>query len=87
MNSCPSANKPRSIADQVAEAEEDGVLLNYAFPNDFQFAARMVDRRILGKGNGKWFRLTWATMIASEKNQPMHRHFPITKPLPKRRPG
>lgn len=53
--------------------------------DDFQFAARMVDRQILGKGRGKWAMLSWKTMITGEQDQEMHRSFPIKNVAPKRK--
>jgi hypothetical protein len=52
--------------------------------DDFQFAARMVDRRILRKGTGKWATLSWDAMIEGGRDLEMHRKFPIKKVARKR---
>jgi len=53
---------------------------------DFQFAARMVKRRLLQKVNDEWAELSWDAMIAGEKDQEIHANFPIKHVLPKRKP-
>jgi hypothetical protein len=60
-----------------------GKLVVVKISDDFQFAARMVDRRLLGKGKGKWATLSWDAMIMGEPNQELHRSFPIQKVVPK----
>ncbi len=69
---------------RLKRAGNFGKLVVVKISDDFQFAARMVDRRLLGKGSGKWATLTWDAMISGEPNQGMHRSFPIKKVSPKR---
>jgi hypothetical protein len=69
----------RSDKVQVKRAGNFGKLVVVKISDDFQFAARMVDRRILAGGKGKWARLSWDSMIAGEKEQGIHRNFPIKK--------
>jgi hypothetical protein len=52
--------------------------------DDFQFAARMVDRRILRKCTGKWATLSWDAMIEGERDLELYRNFPIKKVARKR---
>ena len=59
---------------RLKRAGNFGKLVVVKISDDFQFAARMVDRRLLGKGNGKWATLSWDAMIAGEPNQEMHRN-------------
>ena len=68
---------------RLKRAGNFGKLVVVKISDDFQFAARMVDRRLLGKGNGKWAMLSWDAMIAGEPNQEMHRNFPLKKVAPK----
>jgi hypothetical protein len=77
----------RSDGVRLKRAGNFGKLVVVKISDDFQFAARMVDRRILGKGNGKWAALSWDAMIAGEKDPELHRSFPIKKGPPKRKPG
>jgi hypothetical protein len=67
----------RSDGVRLKRAGNFGKLVVVKISDDFQFAARMVDRRILGKGNGKWAALSWDAMIAGEKDQELHRSFPM----------
>ena len=64
---------------RIKRAGNFGKLIVVKISEDFQFAARMVDRRLLGKGKGKWATLSWDAMIAGEPNQELHRHFPIKR--------
>ena len=70
---------------RLKRAGNFGKLVVVKISDDFQFAARMVDRHILGKGSGKWATLSWDAMIAGEPNQEVHRNFPIKKVAPKRK--
>jgi hypothetical protein len=70
---------------RLKRAGNFGKLVVVKISDDFQFAARMVDRRLLEKGRGKWASLSWDAMIAGEPNQEMHRHFPIKKFASKRK--
>ena len=74
----------KSFGVRLKRAGNFGKLVVVKISDDFQFAARMVDRRILGKGNGKWAVLSWDAMIAGEKDLELHRSFPIKKSPPKR---
>ena len=47
--------------------------------DDFQFAARMVDRKLLVKGYGKFATLSWESTIAGEPDPEIHKTFPIKK--------
>jgi len=69
---------------RLKRAGNFGKLVVVKISDDFQFAARMVDRRLLGKGRGKWATLSWDAMIAGEPEQEMHRSFPIKKVASKR---
>lgn len=69
---------------RLKRAGNFGKLVVVKISDDFQFAARMVDRRLLGKGKGKWATLSWDAMIAGEPNQEMHRDFPLKKVAAKR---
>jgi hypothetical protein len=53
---------------------------------DFQFAARMVERRLLQEVNDEWAELSWGAMIAGEPEQEFHRSFPMKKVIPKPKP-
>jgi hypothetical protein len=75
----------RSDGVRLKRAGNFGKLVVVKISDDFQFAARMVDRRLLGKGRGKWATLSWDAMIAGEPNQEMHQNFPIKKIAPKRK--
>ena len=59
----------------------------YVWPSkisdDFQFAARMVDRKVLAKGKDRMATLSWDSMIAGEPDKEMHRNFPIKRLPPK----
>ncbi len=68
---------------QVKRAGNFGKLVVVKITEDFQFGARMVDRKVLAKGEGKWARLSWNTMIAGEPDQVLHRQFPIKHSTPK----
>jgi hypothetical protein len=68
---------------RLKRAGNFGKLVVVKISDDFQFAARMVDRRLLGKGRGKWATLSWDAMIAGEPNQEMHQNFPLKKSAPK----
>lgn len=70
---------------RLKRAGNFGKLVVVKISDDFQFAARMVDRRLLGKGRGKWATLSWDAMIAGEPNQEMHQNFPLKKSAPKRK--
>ena len=70
---------------RLKRAGNFGKLVVVKISDDFQFAARMVDRRLLGKGKGKWATLSWDAMIAGEPNQEMHKNFPVKKVAPKRK--
>lgn len=70
----------RSDGVRLKRAGNFGKLVVVKISDDFQFAARMVERRLLGKGKGKW-----DAMIAGEPNQEMHRSFPINHVAPKRK--
>jgi hypothetical protein len=61
-----------------------GKLVVVRISDDFQFGARMVDRRLLKKGKGRWAMLAWDEMIAGEPNPEMH-SFPIKRIVPKRK--
>ncbi len=74
----------RSDGVRLKRTGNFGKLVVVKISDDFQFAARMVDRKILGKGSGKWATLSWDAMIAGEPNQEMHRNFPLKKVAPKR---
>ena len=74
----------RSDGVRLKRAGNFGKLVVVKISDDFQFAARMVNRQLLGKGKGKWATLSWDAMIASEPNQEMHRNVPIKKVAPKR---
>ena len=69
---------------RIKRAGNFGKLVVVKISDDFQFAARMVDRRLLGKGKGKWATLSWDAMIAGEPNQEMHQNFPLKKVAAKR---
>jgi hypothetical protein len=69
---------------RLKRAGNFGKLVVVKISDDFQFAARMVDRRLLGKGNGKWATLSWDAMIAGEPNKEIHRNFPLKKVAAKR---
>lgn len=69
----------------VKRAGNFGKLVVVKISDDFQFCARMVSRRILKKGEGKFATLSWDSMIAGEPDQEMHRRFPIKKVVPKRK--
>ena len=75
----------RNDGVRLKRAGNFGKLVVVKISDDFQFAARMVDRRLLAKGRGKWATLSWDAMIAGEPNQEMHRSFPIKKVAPKRK--
>ena len=76
----------KSDGVQVKRAGNFGKLVVVKISDDFQFAARMVDRRILMKGSGNWATLSWDAMIAGEKDQDFHRSFPIKKGPSRREP-
>lgn len=54
--------------------------------DDFQFGARMVDRKILTKVDGM-FKISWDAMIAGELDQELHRNFPFKKVSAKVKPS
>ena len=56
-----------------------GKLVVVKISDDFQFAARMVDPKLLVKGKGKFGTLLWESMIAGEADQEIHKNFPIKK--------
>jgi hypothetical protein len=60
-----------------------GHLVAVKISDDFQFDARMVDRKSLKEGTGKWAKISWDTMIAGAPNKAMHRNCPIKKGPPK----
>jgi len=68
---------------QVKRAGNFGKLVVVKITDDFQFGARMVDRRILKKGKGKFATLSWDSMISGEPDPEIHRSFPIKKVPPK----
>lgn len=68
---------------QVKRAGNFRKLVVVKISDAFQFAARMVDRGMLKKGEGKVATLSWDSMIANEKDQDIHRSFPIKKVPPK----
>ncbi len=53
--------------------------------DDFQFGARMIDRKILKKDKWNSAELSWDDMIAGEPHPEMHKQFPFPKVLPKRK--
>jgi hypothetical protein len=73
----------RKACVRLKRAGNFGKLVVVKISDDFQFAARMVDRRLLKNARGKWAMLSWDEMIAGEPNQEMHRIFPIKKIAPK----
>ena len=74
-----SPKKPQTIK----RAGNFSKLVVVKITDDFQFGARMVDRKILAKGEGKWAKLSWDAMIAGEASPELHRNFPIKKVPPK----
>ncbi len=74
----------KSNGVRLKRAGNFGKLVVVKISDDFQFAARMVDRQLLGKGKGKWATLSWDAMIAGEPNQEVHRSFPSKKSASKR---
>jgi hypothetical protein len=64
---------------QVKHAGNFGKLVVVKISDDFQFAARMVDRGILTKGKGRFAELSWDAMVANERNQEIHQNFPIQR--------
>ena len=76
----------KSLGVRVKRSGNFGKLVVVRISDDFQFAARMVDRQMLGKGNGKWATLSWDAMIIGEIDQELHTSFPIKKPSPKSEP-
>lgn len=75
----------RNQVVQVKRAGNFEKLVVVKISDDFQFAARMVDRRILKERDGKWLRLSWEAMVVGEKDQKIHQDFPIKKAPPKRK--
>ena len=73
----------RSDKVKVKRAGNFGKLVVAKISDDFQFCARMVGRKILAKGPGKWAWLSWDSMIAGEPDKEMHRGFPIKRVPPK----
>ena len=70
---------------QIKRAGNFGKLVVVKISDDFQFAARMVDRGLLVKGKDKFVTLLWESMVAGEKDQEIHKNFPIKKVLAKRK--
>src|SRR6185436_16587364 len=70
-------DKKKSIV-RIKRAGNFGKLVVVKISDDFQFGARMVDRRLLKKGTGRWAMLSWDEMIAGEPNQELH-CFPIKR--------
>lgn len=68
---------------KVKRAGNFGKLVVVKITDDFQFGARMVHRRILKRGKGKFHEIDWDDMITGEPNQEMHRSFPFKKVPPK----
>ena len=69
----------RKQAVQVKRTGNFEKLVVVKISDDFQFAARMVDRRILKEGDGKWLKLSWEAMVVGEKDQKIHQDFPSTQ--------
>jgi hypothetical protein len=69
---------------KVKRAGNFGKLVVVKISDDFQFAARMVDRGLLKKGKGKFATLSWDSMVAGESDQQLHGNWPIKKVPPKR---
>jgi len=72
---------------QVKRAGNFSKLVVVKISDDFQFGARMVSRRILKKGDGKFAKISWDSMIAGEPDKERHRRFPFEKVSPKRKAG
>jgi hypothetical protein len=53
--------------------------------DDFQFGARMISRRTLKKGAGKYAEITWDAMVAGEPHPEYHQRFPFKKVPSKRK--
>ncbi len=68
---------------QVKRAGNFSKLVVVKITNDFQFGARMVSRRILKKGEGKFAKLSWDKMTAGEPDQKPHKSFPFG-PVPRK---
>jgi hypothetical protein len=64
---------------QVKRAGNFSKLVVVKISDAFQFGARMVDRKILQKGEGKYAKISWDSMIAGEPDQEFDRNFPIQR--------
>jgi hypothetical protein len=71
---------------QVKRTGNFSKLVVVKISDDFQFAARMVDRAVLSKGKGGYATLSWDSMVANEKEQELHRNFPMKKAAPQKKP-
>ena len=63
-----------------------GRLVVVKITDDFQFGARMVDRKLLGKGDGNVAWLSWDSMITGEPDPEIHKSFPFKRVPPKNTP-
>ncbi len=72
---------------QVKRAGNFGKLVVVKISDDFQFGARMVHRKTLKRGKGRFDEISWNAMVAGELNQEIHRNFPIRKVPPKGKGG
>lgn len=69
---------------QVKRAGNFRKLVVVKITDDFQFGARMVDRKIFQSGKGRYAMLSWDSMIAGAPQPEMHRQFPYPKFSPKK---
>lgn len=70
---------------RIKRAGNFGKLVVVKITDDFQFAARMVGRKLLAKGEGKWAKLSWDSMVVGAPDQHIHANFPLAKVLPKKK--
>lgn len=76
--------KPQTL---VKRAGDFGKPVVVRITNDFQFVARMVDRRFLAKAEGKWGKLSGDAMAIGAPGQHIHRGFSIQSVADKKKAG
>ena len=76
--------KPQTL---VKRAGNFGKLVVVRITDDFQFGARMADRKLLAKGEGKRARLSWDAMAIGAPDQHIHTGFPIQRVAEKTKAG
>lgn len=64
---------------QVKRAGNFSKLVVVKITDDFQFGARMIERKTLLKGNGKFATISWDEMIVGEPDREIHQNFPFKK--------